>query len=260
MSVKPTDSIVVEAFAHGEAEVTGQTSPQGKVFTEEEVTAIRRQEKDKLYSKMESESERVKALEEQLSVLATEREEAQKIKEEASRKEQEVLRQREEAELSAKELIARRESEFNQKLQEVELEFTNRLSEVEKQRQAQEALLERERELQALESFRQRRVTEEQESIIPELIDLVAGNTQEEIEMSIGLLRERSSAIMQSIQQATQQSRLRGAPVTAPPSGPMENQSEYQTLTAEDIRNMPMDQYVKMRDRLHAAARPRGRF
>lgn len=260
MSVNPTDSIVIESFKEGESEVTGQPV-KGKLFTEEEVTSIRRQEKDKLYSKMESESERVKALEEQLAVLAAEREESLKLKEEAARKEQEILRQREEAELSAKELIARRESEFNQKLQEVEQEFTNRLSEVERQRQAQEALLERERELQAAESYRQRRLAEEQETIIPELRDLVSGNNQEEIEQSIAVLRDRSSAIMQSIQQATQQSRLRGAGVTAPSNGPMENQQEYQTLTAEDIRNMPMDQYMKMRDRLLTASRnPRGRF
>jgi hypothetical protein len=41
----------------------------------------------------------------------------------------------------------------------------------------------------------------------------------------------------------------------------MENQSEYQTLSADDIRNMPMDQYMKMRERLMQAARgTRGRF
>jgi len=76
------------------------------------------------------------------------------------------------------------------------------------------------------------------------------------------VLTERSNAIIESIQQATaqQQGRLRGAPVTAPPVGPMETQTEYQTLTAEDIRNMPMDQYMKMRDRLLNARPSRGRF
>ena len=100
------------------------------------------------------------------------------------------------------------------------------------------------------------------ENIIPELIDLVAGSTEDEIETSIAVLRERSSAIIESIQQATaaSQSRLRGAPVTAPPVGPMETQTEYQTLTAEDIRNMPMEQYAKMRDRLMSARPNRGRY
>jgi len=105
-------------------------------------------------------------------------------------------------------------------------------------------------------------LTEEQETIIPELIDLIAGNSEEDIENSIAVLRERSSAIIESIQQATSQSgRLRGPQVTAPPTGPMDNQQEYQTMSADDIRNMPMDQYTKMRERLMQATRnSRGRF
>lgn len=259
MSVKPTDSIVIEsAFSQGETEVT---QAQGKVFTEDEVAAIRRQEKDKLYQKIEQESERVKALEEQLSLLAAEREAAQEEARARAEAEAQALRQREEAELSAKDLIARRESEFSEKLAEVETKFTSRLQELEQEREAQAAILERERQIQAVESYRQRRLAEEQENIIPELLDLVQGNTPEEIDAAVVVLRERSSAIIQSIQQTTQ-SRLRGAPVTAPPTGPLENQTEYQTLTAEQIRDMPMDQYKQMRDRLMAATRnqTRGRF
>jgi hypothetical protein len=113
-----------------------------------------------------------------------------------------------------------------------------------------------------LTHYRNTRLQAEQESIIPELIDLVSGNSEDEIEQSIAVLRERSSAIIESIQQATQQQqgRLRGAPVTAPPVGPMETQTEYQQLSADDIRNMSMDQYSKMRDRLLNARSPRGRF
>ena len=133
---------------------------------------------------------------------------------------------------------------------------------MEQQRQVQEALLEKERRIQQIESYRQRRLTEEQETIIPELIDLIAGNSEEDIENSIAVLRDRSSAIIESIQQATSQSgRLRGPQVTAPPTGPMDNQQEYQTMSADDIRNMPMDQYTKMRERLMQATRnSRGRF
>lgn len=238
-----------------------ETNNNSRLFTEDEVAQIRKQEKDKLYRKIEEESTRVKSLEEQLSQINAEREAARQEAEERARLEQEAIRQREEAELSAKELLLRRETEFNDKLSQVEQEFTSRIQEIERQRQAQEALLEREREIQELESYRQRRIAEEQENIIPELRDLIAGNTAEDIENSIAVLKERSNAIIDSIQQATQQSRLRGALPTAPPVGPLENQTEQQTLTAEDIRNMPMDQYMKMRERLMAAARtPRGRF
>ena len=193
-------------------------------------------------------------------MLSSEREKAIREAEERARKESEILRQREIEELSAKELLAKREDEFNSRINQVEQEWGQKFSELEKQRQAQDALLEKERSLQQLESYRQRRLQAEQETIIPELRDLISGNSEEEIDNSIAVLRERSNAIIESIQRTSQPTRPKGASLTAPPSGPRENQSEYQTLSAEDIRNMPMDQYVKMRDRLLNARPQRGRF
>lgn len=235
---------------------------EGRVFTETEVEAIRRQEKDKLYRRVEDADGRVKTLEEQLGIIAQEREDARKEADERAKTEAEILRQREVQELSAKELLAKREDEFTQRINQVEQEWRSKFEDMEQQRQVQEALLEKERRIQQIESYRQRRLTEEQETIIPELIDLIAGNSEEDIENSIAVLRDRSSAIIESIQQATSQSgRLRGPQVTAPPTGPMDNQQEYQTMSADDIRNMPMDQYTKMRERLMQATRTsRGRF
>lgn len=252
------DAPAVEEFVE-----KAMKSANSKTFTEDEVEQIRKQEKDKLYKRLEEADSRVKSMEEQLSLLAEDREAARKEAEERAAKETELIRQRELEEMSAKELLLKKEDEFNQRINTVEQEWQARLAEIESQRQAQEALLEKERQLQAIDHYRQARIQQEQENIIPELIDLVAGNTEDEIEQSISVLRERSSAIIESIQQATaaSQSRLRGAPVTAPPIGPMETQMEQQTLSAEDIRNMPMDQYTKLRERLLNSARSqRGRF
>ena len=263
-NVPEGDIIVVPAFELGANEVTQPTADPrpGKTFTEEDVEAIRKQEKDKLYKRLEEADTRVKSMEEQMAELAAEREAAQKAAEEKARLEEELIRQREEQELSAKELLLKREEEFNSKLQDIEQDYRKRFEEIEAQRAHQEALLEKERRLQELNSYRARRAQEESENIIPELIDLVSGSTEDEIENSIAVLRERSNAIIESIQQATQQQqgRVRGAPVTAPPVGPMETQTEYQTLTAEDIRNMPMEQYAKMRERLMNARPTRGRY
>ena len=208
---------------------------EGRVFTETEVEAIRRQEKDKLYRRVEDADGRVKTLEEQLGIIAQEREDARKEADERAKTEAEILRQREVQELSAKELLAKREDEFTQRINQVEQEWRSKFEDMEQQRQVQEALLEKERRIQQIESYRQRRLTEEQETIIPELIDLIAGNSEEDIENSIAVLRDRSSAIIESIQQATSQSGR--------------------------LRNMPMDQYTKMRERLMQATRTsRGRF
>jgi len=251
----PVDAPAVEQFVEN-------ATKNSKLFTEDEVESIRKQEKDKLYKRIEEADTRVKSMEEQLASIAEEREKAQKEAEERAAKEAELIRERETAELSAKELLLKREDEFNAKLAQIEGDYKSRFEEIERQREHQSALLEQERRFQEVNSYRQRRVAEEQETIIPELIDLVSGASEDEIENSIAVLRERSNAIIESIQQATaqQQGRLRGAPVTAPPVGPMETQTEYQTLTAEDIRNMPMEQYAKMRDRLMNAAPRRGRY
>lgn len=253
----PMDAPQVEQFVED-----AMSKVNSKLFSEDEVESIRKQEKDKMYKRLEEADTRVKSMEEQMAVIAAEREAARKEADERANKEAEILRERELQELSAKELLLRKEDEFNQRINTVEQEWQARLSEIESQRQAQEALLDKERQMQALNHYRESRLQAEQEAIIPELIDLVAGNSEDEIEQSIALLRQRSSAIIESIQQATQQSqgRLRGAPVTAPPVGPMETQTEYQQLSADDIRNMSMDQYAKMRDRLLNARSPRGRF
>jgi DNA repair exonuclease SbcCD ATPase subunit len=253
----PMDAPQVEQFVED-----AMAKTNSKLFSQDEVENIRKQEKDKMYKRLEEADLRVKAMEEQMNIISSEREAARKEAEERAAKEAEILRQRELDELSAKELLLKKEDEFNQRINTVEQEWQGRLAEIESQRQAQEALLEKERQMQELVHYRNQRLQQEQESIIPELIDLVSGNSPEEIENSISILRERSSAIIESIQQATQQSqgRLRGAPVTAPPVGPMETQTEYQQLSADDIRNMSMEKYAQMRERLLNARSSRGRF
>jgi hypothetical protein len=251
----PMDAPMVEQFVES-------ATKNSKLFSEDEVENIRKQEKDKMYKRLEEADTRVKSMEEQMAIIAAEREAARAEAEERAKQEQDLIKQREVNELSAKELLLKKEDEWTQRFNDVEKDYKSRIDAIETQRQAQEALLEKERRIQELTAYRNSRVQDAADSIIPELQDLVFGNTEDEIENSIAMLTERSNAIIESIQQATaqQQGRLRGAPVTAPPVGPMETQTEYQSLTAEDIRNMPMDQYMKMRDRLLNARPSRGRY
>lgn len=259
MAINPNED-GIQIPVEPEQKANQDMAQNSKLFSEDEVHKIRQQEKDKMYKRLEDADSRTKAMEEQLALLSREREQAIREAEERARKDSEILRQREIEELSAKELLAKREDEFNQRINQVEQEWSQKFEELEKDRQAKEAMLEKERYFQQVETYRNRRVQAEQENIIPELLDLVAGNSEEEIENSIAVLRERSNAIIESIQRTSQPARPKGAPITAPPTGPLDNQPDYQTLTAEDIRNMPMDQYVKMRDRLLQARPNRGRF
>lgn len=225
-----------------------------KLFTPEEVEAIRRQEKDKLYDK-------ISKLQEQVEIFNHERDEQKRIAEELSAKEAEERRQREEAEMSAKDLLMKKEDEFQQRINTVQQEWEQKFTMLQQEAEAQKALLEQERRYQELESYKSRRIAEEQDSIMPELMDFIRGNSEDEIESAISAVVARTSAIMENIQQSLpQQQRLRGVPATgSTPIGPLENMTEQQVLTSADIANMTMDQYAQVRDRLLAQTSRRGR-
>ena len=150
-------------------------------------------------------------------------------------------RTRLEADLDVRELLKKKETEWSEQLvrerQERERAF---------------ALLEREKTFAEIQTFRQQRLEEEREAIIPELLDLVTGNTQDEINASIDGLKNRSTRILESAQQAMQSARkeMTGSRVTAPPTGPLDINSEQRNFTADEISAMPMNEYAKYRQRL----------
>jgi hypothetical protein len=224
--------------------------PKERTFTAEEIEAARRQEKDKLYPRIET-------LEEQLRLFTQERESTATAAAEANAQADAERRAREEAEMSAKELLQRQEQEFSHRFEQVTTDFQTKLTELQQQSEAQQALLEQERRFQALLSYKNRRVQEEQDKLMPELLDFITGNNEDEIEASISTIAARTSAIVGNIQQsmATQlPPRLRGIPATgASPTGPVENAQE-QTLTPTDISNLTMEQYAQLRGRLMEAA------
>jgi len=257
MAIETEDGITIHTPI--EAPVISTTKGE-RTWTNDEVEAIRKQEKDKLYSRIESESSRVKSLEDQLQAIQADRDRTLADHESKIKAEQEKLREREREEFSAKDLLTRQQVEWEQRLNTVQNEWEQKLATVEADRQAKEILLEKEREFQAIEAYRQRRMHDEAENIVPQLLDLVAGNSQEEIENSIALLVSKSSAIINEVTQASPQSRLRGVPSVAPSSGPMDNYTEQKNFSVDDLRNMSMKEFAENRDRLLAAARPnRGR-
>jgi hypothetical protein len=65
------------------AETPAPKVQEEKYFSEEDIQKVRQQEKDKMYKRLEDADHRVKSMEEQLSVLSTDREKA--IKEASDR-------------------------------------------------------------------------------------------------------------------------------------------------------------------------------
>ena len=207
-------------------------------FTADDLAKARAQEKAKLYPQMEKMAAELEALK---KAQAEEAERRAAKKAEREREEQEKAKAKEENELSFKELLKKKEQEFQAQIEQERLE-----------REQAIALLDKERKFQELTNYRQQRIEQERDSIVPQLIDLVNGNTKEEIEQSIENLKTKSSAIMQDVQQTVLSARqqMPGARVTAPASGPLDNDSEQQITTPDSIREMSMADYARQRAKL----------
>ena len=225
---------IVDAGVDAPTVKTTKTTDSSKFYTDDDLAKVRSQEKDKLYpqiEKLKSELEEIKQQREAELAAKQAEKEAQDAEERA----------RLEADLDVRELLKKKETEWSEQL--------------ERERQERErafALLEREKTFAEIQNFRQQRLEEEREAIIPELLDLVTGNTQDEINASINSLKDRSTRILESAQQAMQSARkeMTGSRVTAPPTGPLDINSEQRNFTADEISAMPMNEYAKYRQRL----------
>lgn len=207
-------------------------------FTTEDMAKARQQEKDKLYAQIEE-------MRQEIERVKQERQEREQ-REAAQRAEQkEAERTKREEEMDVRQLLTQRETEWERRFREMQEE-----------RERDKAIFERENAFRAVQDYRTERLTAEADNIMPELRDLVAGNTQEEIDASIENLKDRTNRILQQVASAQQQQhqQMPGTKVTSPPVGPVEEQAQYETLTPEDIRNMSIAEYSKRRNQLLGAA------
>lgn len=233
------DAPLTETPPAQEGFAQGQDEGSGRSFSAEDIAKARKEEKDKLYGRVES-------LNDELKRLREAEEERKRMAEEAEARAAEEARQREEEEMDVRSLLQTKEQEWQQRFQQLEEE-----------REAERALLEQERRFQTIQAYRAQRVAEEGDQIMPELHDLVTGSTEEEIEESLASLKDRTSRILGQVA-ATQQTirqQMPGPRVTAPAMGPVEqNDSAHKTVTADDIRSMDIQTYMQNRDKLMQAA------
>ena len=214
------------------------SEPVAQSFTADDLAKARAQEKAKLYPQMEKMAQELEALKKAQAEEAARKAEKAKLREQEK---VEKAKQKEQEELSAKELLAKKEQEFQALLEQERLERENAF-----------ALLEKERKFQELMNYRLTRIEQERDNIVPQLIDLVSGNSEQEIEQSIETLKAKSAGIMQDVQQTVLSARqqMPGARVTAPASGPLDNDSEQPIGNPDSIRDMSMADYAKNRAKL----------
>ena len=215
------------------------SSNENKFYTDEDLARVRSQEKDKLYPQINN-------LKEELDALKREREEeaARRAANEAAlaTAAAEEEKRKQEEELGVRDLLKVKEQEWQEQLEHERQE-----------RERAFALLEREKTFAEIQSYRNQRLEQERDNIIPELVDMISGNSSEEIEASIQGLKAKSSSILEAAQQAMQAARrdMTGTRVTTPPNaGPMDIDTGTRQFSADDINNMSLNDYAKYRSQL----------
>lgn len=210
-------------------------------YTADDLAKARAQEKEKVYPQIEKMRDELSQLKKEKDERAAR--EAEKAERRAAKDAEREAEKKaaQEQELTFKDLLKKKEEELNARIEHERLEREKAL-----------ALLDQERKFQEIDRYRRDRMDQEKDNIIPELLDLVNGNSQDEIEQSIAGLKERSARIFDSVAQVSQQTRkeMVGARITAPASGPLDNDSEQRSYSPDDLRNMSMADYVKNRSKL----------
>lgn len=214
-----------------------QPQPSGRHFTEEDIERARQQEKDKLYPRLDEMTSQLRAIQEE---RAAEQAERQRLAEEAEA----ARRAKEESEMDLRALMEKRDLEWQTRFQETEARYA-----------ADRAVFDQERRLQEVISYRQARIEQEADYIIPELRGYITGDTPEQVDAAIESAKQQTQSIIENMRAAMEPQPFRvAANPGVPPVGPMEQLPSYETLTPEAIQGLTMDQYKQHREALLRAA------
>lgn len=233
----------------------------GRTFTEAEVNKIREDEKSKVYGRLEEANSALAELRDQVGSLtaAEQRREAQ-LEEEKQRLEAEARRQEEQG-LDPQALVDRAREEWQRTLAEKENEWNSRFEDEAQKRQQAEALAAKEREFTDLRDYAVAQVAANEDKIAPQLRQWITGNSQAEIDASVARAIETTDAIAAEMAETFGQ-QVPGQPQVVTPQAPatpgtrttapvgQDPGAQFQTLSQEQIANMPMDQYAKLRGQL----------
>jgi hypothetical protein len=217
-----------------QAQATTQ-APTVKTFTREDVNKARQQEKDKLYPELQE-------LRKEVAELRKAREDAEAERQSNLQKEEAAAKIKAEEEMDVRALLAKKE-----------LEFQEQIAAERSERERAFALFDKERQFADIQNYRAQQLDAARDDILPELLDLVSGNTREQIDSSVQGLKDRSARILNATAQANQQIRREssGARVTSPPAAdPLDNYSGNKTFTPEELRAMSVEEYAQYRSAL----------
>jgi hypothetical protein len=216
-------------------------------FTVEQIEKARREEREKVQREKQRLKDQMAQQTAELEELRQFREAQEAAKQAEERKKAKAEKSEAEKDMSAKEILARRE-----------LEWENRFTEQERRFQQMEAQSVLEREAMKLQVYIQKRVAEEQAqgNIAPQFVDYITGTSPEEVELSIEMAKVKTAEILAEV---TSASRPRGVSVSAGPSS-IGSQSEMESDEV-DYRNLSLKDYLeKVRPKLGIGGGGQGLF
>jgi hypothetical protein len=222
--------------------------PATQTFTAADIEAARKQEKDKVYGRIEEWES--KFTEQSKALAALQEAKAKEIAEaaaQAAKEAEEAARKRWEEE-DSKTLLKGLETSFEQKIAALEAAQAN-----------ERAAFAKESEFRALSDYVRTKVDAALNAgeIAPELAEIVTGNTQQEIDASLEFVKAKSAEIVNNIKAAQGQARAAMPGVSTAgyaTTGPMNNDAGSRTFTAAEIQAMPMAEYAQYRAQLIPAA------
>jgi hypothetical protein len=212
-----------------------------QVFSAEEVERMRQEERDRYQSQLQ----RADELQNELAELRRAEEERNKAEDKSRKDAERAEKKKQEEEMELRDLIAKKDAEWEAKLEE--------------ERQARQqalAVLEQERRHAGLQNYLSQQMLEKGELIAPQLRKLVAGNSEQEIDLKISELIEISESLLGDTQQLLQRQNAQRPTVgvTAPPIGPVEMTPATRTYTPDDIKALTPEEYAAQRESLLRAA------
>ena len=218
------------AFQHG---ATGE-----RFFTADDIAKARKEEKDKLYTELDSMKKSLKAIEDQRAA------ELAAIEQEKRDKESKAKAKKEE-EMSAKALLEKKLTETNES-------WEARFNSLQQERELERAQAAKERAYNELVDYRNSQLQEHANDIAPQMRDFVTGDTREQIDTAIARAKAATASMIEEIQAARQQqmSQMRGvSPTGYAPVGPMDTLGSQKQITPEEIAAMPMSEWAVQRQK-----------
>lgn len=208
-------------------------------FTAEQVEAIRQQEKDKLYDKLSKQDDLINGFKTQLETLNADKQQRDAAIAKAQSDAEEARRREEESKLTAQQIVDQRETEMKRQQEEFQRNMDFKI-----------AAMQKEQDFLRLQSFIQRRVAEEMknDTIIPDLVEYIGGETEEEVEASITKAKEKTANIVNGAAGLSSGTpNPGGVSPTGGPSGPLDSITGPRQYSKEEIAAMPMSEYAKFR-------------